>query len=165
MPTLQKMVRIHGENIGRSLRKKYAAASLPSWDETGEMFHRRMRPNRFTDVHAKEAKYLKRKERYTKQKFNKFGHRRPLEWSGGLKAETSSAQIKPRGGTGQIANQITGSANNQGGVQVIYRARVFNLRNKNTKINMPDEFRRITKREATTLGAFFQVRFENRFYS
>ena len=37
MVTKQKFVRIHGENIGRSPRKQYVAASGPAWDETGEM--------------------------------------------------------------------------------------------------------------------------------
>lgn len=156
MVAMQKMVRIHGENIGRSLRHKYAEASKPSWDETGQMFHLRHRPDRFTEDHAKEAGYLRRKAKYTKQKFQKFGHRNPLEWSGELKRQTQTAGIKVRQGTGTIGQQ--------GGVEVVYKARAFNLRNKNTQINMRDEFQRLTDREAQLIGMYFTVRFESRFY-
>lgn len=157
MVTMQKVVRIHGENIGRSLRNRYVKASQPAWDETGQMFHLRYRPNRFTEAHAKEADYLKRKAKYTKQKYRKFGHTNPLEWSGELKRQTQTANIKVRKGVGTIGEQ--------GGAEVAYRARIFNVRNKNTEINMRDEFRRLTDREAQLLGMYFTVRFESRFYS
>lgn len=157
MVTRQKSVRIHGENIGRSLRKRYVEASEPSWDETGQHFHLQMRPKRFTPKHAKDAGYIKRKANYTKRKFKKFGHRNPLQWSGELKRQVQTANIKARSGTGRLGGQ--------GGVSLTYRARVFNVRNPNTKINMADEFRRITDRESSLLGLYFQTRFESRFYA
>lgn len=157
MVSLQRAVQVTGPNIGRSLRKRYTEASEPSWQEVGQTFHTKFRPNRFTEAHAIEAGYKARKLRYLKQKFRKFGHRNPLEYSGETKALVRTAHIKARKGTG--------AEGNRGGVKITYRgARKLNLRSKHSDINMADEFRRVTLRESMLLGIDYQTRFEARFY-
>ena len=149
-------VKIHGENVGRSLRKKYAAASQPSWAETGQTFHIRYRPKRFTHKHASEAGYGRRKAGYNRRKLRKFGHTYPLVWSGEVKRLTQTARIAARKGTGRVGNQ--------GGVKMTYRgARKLNLKHPKSDINTREEFTRVTDREAKTLGQYWQARFSPRF--
>ena len=148
--------RVRGHNIGRSLRNDYVAASEPSWEETGRTFHHQYRPKRFTHKHAKEAGYMKRKPGYEKKKFRRFGHTYPLVWSGETKRLVATAHIKTRRGTGKFGNQ--------GGVRVSYPGgRKLNLRHKNSKIRMNEEFTRIPDAEATLLGLYFETRFSMRF--
>lgn len=150
------LVRVTGENIGRSLRKAYTEASQPSWEETGRTFHSRMRPKRFTHAHAKAAGYMARKPGYEKRKFRKFGHTDPLVWSGEVKRLVASARVTARKGTGQVGNQ--------GGVRVAYPgARKLNRRHADSKIEMQKEFTRVTDDEATELGRYFETRFSMRF--
>lgn len=156
MPRLGIAIRVKGVNVGRSLRKKFGEASLPAWEETGKQFHTQYRPKRFTEEHARAARYGKRKESYLKRKERQFGHRDPLKFSGEVFRLTRTAGISARKGTGQIGNQ--------GGVKVTYRgARKLNLRHPNSQIKMNEEFTRITRREATTLGLAFETRFKQRF--
>ncbi len=149
-------VKIHGENVGRSLRKKYGEASEPSWEETGRHYHIVYRPKRFTHAHARAAGYTPRKAAYNRRKLRKFGHTYPLVWAGEVKRLVASANITVRKGTGRLGSQ--------GGVKVSYRgARKLNLRSRHTDINMADEFTRVTDQEATTLGQYWQARFQPRF--
>ena len=154
--TMQKTIKITGDPVGRSLRKRYREASHPAWEETGQQFHLQMRPKRFTETHAKEAKYKRRAAKYTNRKQRKFGHRNPLEYTGTTKALVRTARIKARGGTGQHGSR--------GGVQVIYRGgRQFNRKNPHSDIDMVDEFTRLTEREALLLGIAWETRFQARF--
>ncbi|MEM6980602.1 MAG: hypothetical protein AAF539_13145 [Planctomycetota bacterium] len=149
-------VKIHGENIGRSLRKRYADASGVSWEETGQTFHLQYRPKRFTHKHARQAGYGKRKPRYNRVKLRRFGHTYPLVFSGEVRRLTQSARIIARKGTGRIGNQ--------GGVRVTYRgARKLNFRHPDSNINMVREFTTVTDQEAITLGQYWQARFQPRF--
>lgn len=160
MVTQQKAVRIHGEPIGRSLRKRYAEASLASWEDTGRVFHGQYRKKRFTKEHAREADYEKRKAKYVREKFRRFGHRDPLVKTGEAKRLSATARVKPRAGTGgKSKGQL-----NQGGVTITYRAlRKLNFRNPHSSIDMADEFRRLTNREVMLLGLVFSTRFTPRF--
>ena len=156
MAQLQNAVKISGLNVGRSLRDAYVAASVPTWEDAGRQFHLKLRDHRFSHRHATEAGYTPRQAKYTKQKFRKFGHTYPLQWSGETRRLVATARITARAGTGQI--------NNQGGVKIAYPgARKLNFRNPHTDINMADEFRRVTDRETTTLGQTWQTRFSIRF--
>ena len=154
MVFVQKTI-VVGEPVGRSLRKRYREAALPSWEETGKQFHVQMRPNRFTHRHATEAGYKKRDPKYNRQKFKKYGHTYPLVKTGEVRSLVKTARIKARSGTGQ--------ANNQGGVKVTYRgARKLNFKNPHSDINMVEEFTTITEREALLLGIAWQARFQPR---
>ncbi|MEO1528071.1 MAG: hypothetical protein AAFX06_21785 [Planctomycetota bacterium] len=153
MATQQKAVRVHGEPIGRSLRKRYTNASKPSWEETGRHFHHQHRKRRFTHRHATEAGFQKRSPLYLRMKFRKYGHTYPLKKTGEAEAQSRTARVTARGGTGQLKAQ--------GGVKVLYKIRKFNFRPSG--INLRDEFTRVTDREARQLGNYWGARFGPRF--
>lgn len=156
MAQLQNAIKILGATVGRSLRKRFAEASLPSWEETGRQFHLEMRPARFTHKHATEAGYTPRTKKYTLHKLRKFGHTYPLVFSGEVRRLVATAHITARRGIG--------SANNRGGVQIAYPgARKLNRYNPLSQVRMAEEFRRVTDREATTLGRAWETRFSRRF--
>lgn len=156
MAELTNAIKVHGENVGRSLRRQFVEASRPSWDEVGLQFHLEMRPKRFTHAHATEAGYTPRTAKYTRQKFKKFGHTYPLVWSGEVRRLTATARITVRTGDGQLGNQ--------GGAKVAYSgARKLNRYNPKSNVRMADEFKRVTDREADTLGKSWQSRFSSRF--
>lgn len=172
MITKQKAIQIHGEPVGRSLRKAYTAASKPSWEDTGREFHKNYRLDRFTHRHATEANYGERKKKYTMQKLRKYGHTRPLEKSGEAKKLSASARIVARGGSGASKEVIVSvghlthvtNVEDRGGVRVVYASlRKLNFRHPMSDINMADEFRRITDRESLSLGNFFASKFKPRF--
>ena len=89
----------------RKLKKAMSAAQKAQWAETGKRFHVAMREARFTDAHAREAHYIKRKgenlaqgsqayrRSYTGRKAARFGHTRPLEYTGEARRLARSANI------------------------------------------------------------------------
>ncbi|QDV40892.1 hypothetical protein Enr13x_07280 [Stieleria neptunia] len=149
-------VKIHGQGVGRSLRQAYVAASVPAWQDTGRHFHLQHRPKRFTHKHATEADYGKRKPKYLREKFRRFGHTYPLVKTGEARRLAATARITARAGTGQVQNR--------GGVKVAYpQLRKLNFRHPNSDIDMADEFRRVPDRESVLLGHYFIARFSPRF--
>ncbi|QEF98151.1 hypothetical protein Mal15_21990 [Stieleria maiorica] len=156
MATLQNHIKIHGPGVGRSLRQAYVAASEPAWKDTGQDFHVRYRPKRFTHAHATEAGYAKRKTKYVREKFRRYGHTYPLVKTGEARRLAATARITTRSGTGQV--------DNRGGVKISYPSlRKLNFRHPDSDINMADEFRRIPDRESVLLGHYFIARFVPRF--
>jgi hypothetical protein len=153
MPILVKALIVEKRKTPRLLLKQHNANARTSYKELGAIFLRDLVDVRFTTEHAREAGYKHRKgelipfgskpfnRSYTGRKFNQFGHMRPLEFSG----ETRQG-IKV-GARGQESSK---------GVRVIFPgARKFNLRHPKSQINMADEFRTVTQREAELLGKKF----------
>jgi hypothetical protein len=140
--------------VPRRLKAHYTQVSRESWRETGIAFHTTYRPRRFTTAHARAAGYAPRAGEnlpygskaywasYIGRKKRRFGHVRPLEWSG----ESRRAV--------QTANLVVTS--NQ--VKVKYRgARVFNFRGLN------EEFTRLLPAEAVQLGRVYDRNLTKRF--
>lgn len=156
MAEMQNSVKIHGPGVGRSMRKAYMEAAVPAWMDTGQNFHLRHRPLRFTHRHATEAGYAKRTPKYLREKFRKYGHTYPLVKTGEARRLAATARITARAGTGQVENR--------GGSKVAYPSlRKLNFRSPSSDINMAEEFRRVTDREAVLLGHYFIARFTPRF--
>ena len=144
---------IEKRNTPRLLLKQHNDNARRSYQEIGGMFLRDMVLVRFTAAHAQEAGYVKRKgellppgskafkRSYSGKKFKRFGHMRPLEFSGDTKREIKQgAHVK-----------VT-----KNGARVVFpAARKFNLRHPTSQIRMNEEFRSITTREAQTLGQAF----------
>lgn len=133
---------------GKSEMRKSLARS---WAVAGRFFHANLRDRRFTLEHAKKAGYAPRKGQqqgigtkaffrsYTGRKLKRFGHMRPLEWSG----ETRKAV--------RMAN-ISSTSN---GARVAYAgARAFNFRNPNSDptMNLNLEFRKVLPEEGILLA-------------
>lgn len=138
--------------LTRGGAKKEIRASLKkSWENAGRFFHLNLRDKRFTREHALKAGYAPRKgeasgtgskgffKSYTGRKLRRFGHTRPLEFTG----ETRSAMR---------AASITSTSN---GAKVSYSgARKFNYKNpfSSPTMNLNAEFRTILPDEAKLIA-------------
>lgn len=137
-PTPRKLLAVHNK------------ASKAAWSQTGVRFHQDFRDLRFRPDHARRAGYYKRKgegqpfgsvkwkRSYMGQKYRKYGHQRPLEFSG----ETRRA----------IASMPTLSSTSTSTKVRYAGARKFNFRHPKSRINMAEEFRRILPDEANSLA-------------
>lgn len=135
----------------RKLRKVYTAAKRVAWLATGKLFHLEMRDKRFTSEHGRKAGYAPRQgevaglgrrwwSTYTGQKQKKWGHTRPLEWSGETRRAVKSANI----------------TSTTKGARVAYPgARKLNYRRWPTSPHMAEEFRRLLPDEITPLANTF----------
>ncbi len=149
--------------------KKAIRASLKeAWYEAGIYFHTHLRDKRFTKEHAKKAGYTPRKgeasagvanyygnskafmKSYTGRKLKKFGHTRPLEFSG-----TARRLVR----TASISSTSNGSRVRYPG------ARVFNYKNpfSNPAMNLNLEFRTILPEEAEQIGRDMNDRIDSKF--
>lgn len=135
-------------------RKEMRASLKQTWANIGKFFHLNMRDKRFTKEHAIKAGYALRKgedkgtgtkeffKSYTGRKFKKFGHTRPLEFTGRTRAAVRSANI---------------SSTSNGGKVAYPGANVFNYHNP---FSVPElrpnlEFRRVLPDEAEQLAKQF----------
>ena len=120
-------------------------------------WHGKFREKHFTHAGATEYKYLPRsgerghgrkfKGSYNQQKLRKFGHTRPLEFSGESRQLTRTLKIKATSKSGRC----------------ILNARKFNFRNPKSKIDMRDEMTRVSDPERTVLAEEFQDYISGRF--
>ena len=142
----------------RSMRKVWTASSRTAFADTGEHFHDHYRDRRFTHSHARAAGYKRRKgegqpvgsksrkRSYTGRKESRYGHSRPLEFSGKTRDKIETAY------------KVT-STSKKG--RVAYRgARVFNFRPPKSQINMAEEFRRLLPEEEVQLGQHYDSRLD-----
>lgn len=108
----------------------------PSWEATGKYFHSRMLPERFTEKGARLLNYPPRSRAYNERKRKKFGHTRPLVFTGEAEA---LAKIQDVRATSK-------------GVRIINHARKLqNLINLKRRARMADEVRRIAPSERDEL--------------
>lgn len=135
-------------------KKEMRASLKESWANAGKFFHLNMRDKRFTKEHAMKAGYALRKgeesgigtkaffRSYTGRKLKKFGHTRPLEFSGRTRAAVRAANI---------------SSTSNGGKVAYAGANTFNYHNPFSKPELrPNlEFRRIIPEEAEQLAKQF----------
>lgn len=144
--TPRKMLTVHNK------------ASKSAWAETGVRFHSDFRDLRFRVDHARRAGYLRRKgegmafgskawkRSYMGQKYRRFGHQRPLEFSGDTRRAVASMPT------------LTSTSS---GVKVRYAgARAFNFKHPKSQINMAAEFRRIIPEEANSLARTYDNRLD-----
>ena len=121
-----------------------------SWLKAAKHFHAEMRDKRFTIEHARAAGYAPRKgdgktgkefwRSYQGRKQKKYGHQRPLEFTGKTRAA--------------VRAYVSLSSTSKGGKAAYPGARVFNYKNPKSDpaMNLALEFRRITPAEAIELA-------------
>ena len=132
----------------KELIKRLPKFKKEAFIEAGKLWHRHYRPKHFTLKGAREYGYAPRsgergsgrgfKGSYTARKLKKFGHTRPLVYTG------ESAQLA----------RILDVRGTSKGSRTIIHARGFNRRNPKSEINMRDEMTRISDREAQQLTGF-----------
>jgi hypothetical protein len=159
---------------GRKLMAAQRRASKEAWLEVGHMFHNEFRDNRFTPSHARKAGYgLRRGEEkgsggkmfwgsYTGRKLKKFGHKNPMQWSGDTRKAVKFSTVTPSATTYFAPGAFSpGGSTKGGGVKVAYPgARKLNFRNKNSTLQMADEFRRLIPEEVKALAARYEAVFD-----
>lgn len=129
--------------VPRRLRKVYTNAAAVAWKSAGTLFHSDMRDNRFTEEHARKARYITRSPKYQKQKERRWGHTRPLEFSGETRNAVSLVKMSSFGGKSK-------------GIRLAYPgARKLNFRGKGSQIRMSEEFRRLIVSEKRQLAEQF----------
>lgn len=123
----------------RNLRKVMTRAKKASWYDTAVFYHTKLRDKRFTEQHARAANYWARSKKYEQRKRAKFGHTRPLEYSGETRRSVRQARL----------------TSTSRGNRIRYPgARKLNLRNPKSRIRMAEEFRRIPRREAREISLY-----------
>ncbi|MCA9270967.1 MAG: hypothetical protein KDA41_20945 [Planctomycetales bacterium] len=151
----------------RGMAKRLNVHKRAAGQLMGNYFHRNLVDKRFTEPHAQEAGYTKRKgesiprgdkrfrRSYTGRKLRKYGHTRPLEFSGETRQRIRA-----------YANITATSTSRHTTVKVAYPgARRFNLRHPKSRINMALEFRRIVPSEFTPLARVYDADLEQRLRS
>lgn len=129
-----------------------------SWHHTGTYWHQKFRKKHFTKAGAKEYGYIARKgekmakgskaykRSYTGQKERKFGHTRPLEFSGLSRQLTRIRDVRA------FSKKV----------RVVLHSRTFNRRHRKSQINMREEMTRVSMAEAHTLVGQFDGDFGRR---
>ena len=120
-----------------------------AWRAVGEKWHRDFRPKHFTVEGGKAYGYLPRSgdlrtpgskaffRSYQGRKFAKFGHTKPLVWSGTSEQQTATGtSIEPR----------------VDGVRIVMNAPHLEFRNPRSQIDMQDELTRVTAPERAELA-------------
>lgn len=100
-------------------------------------FHATMSDNRFSHSHARKAGYAPRKKRYTAGKVKKFGHSRPLEYTGRARRLSRTARI----------------TSTSKGARIRYPGlRVFNFRHPESQVNALEEFTTVLPEEVSRVA-------------
>ena len=132
----------------RRLAKAMTDAQKTSWNDTGVVYHSERRDLRFTDDHARKARYgprqgerLPRNSReyfisYTGRKERLHGHTRKMEFSGQTRREVSQVRI---------------SVTSKGARLSYAGARKLNLRGRGQRVRPNEEFRRFTRDDEQVL--------------
>lgn len=123
--------------VPSEIRKAYTKGSKRAWAETAKKFHTDLRDKRFSEEHARTARYKKRTEKYLEAKQRKFGHTRPLEWSGETRRAVKTARITSTSSRGKAAYA---------------GARKLNFRSGPNAPNMAKEFRHLTSADKKYLA-------------
>lgn len=120
--------------VGMS-KRDYNATLADTFARLGEEWHAKFRPNHFTSFAYSEYQYQRRSFAYNRLKQRKLGHQNPLHFTGDSKRLSGSATI-------------TATKN---GVTVTMPVRTFNYKTKHMRMNMREEFTRISSREVAKL--------------
>ncbi len=136
--------------VPRNMRRIFGHLQKAAWQVTAEAFHEHYRDLRFTEAHGKAAGYSPRKgegtsgktfwRSYAGRKRKKFGHSRPLEWSGETRRAVAMANVATTRTHARIAYP---------------GARKLNFRHPKSDIRMSQEFTKILPSEAADLGRRF----------
>lgn len=125
-------------------RKAWRDVSRAAWDVAGDVWHTRILPKHFTEEGAAEYGYEQRSRKYTARKLRKFGHQRPLEYSGNLKRQV----LRLRDVRARAAN-----SNREGGVRVALTGPSYlsQYRKRTNEPNKALELSRVSPADAEVL--------------
>ena len=124
------------KGLPKITRRETGRMQKRAYKKLGRRWHRRNRPRHFTRRGAVAYRYAKRTRNYVRDKLRKHGHNRPLEFSGDSKRNSRFANIRSTSKGVRVAMTLL---------------RVLNLRHPKSRINMAEEMRRVTGKEAREL--------------
>lgn len=157
--------------IRRGGKAAFNRCSKEAWVAAGTMWHLQFRDDRFTTKHARLAGYVRRRGEesgiiskewwwtYTGRKMKKWHHTNPLQWSGETRKRVRMANITSTSTKYFAAGAYApGGSTGGGGVRIAYPgAYTLNLRPRGGRINMAEEFRRVTKSEAHSVASVYDT--------
>lgn len=119
-----------------TIKKREANAALrDEWKKVGETWYRKFRPLHFKAGAVRRYNYAARKKSYKAEKLKKHGHYRPLTFSGDTRKATENATIK----------------STPHNVKITMGAGKLNFPTRNSKVNMREEFLKVTQSEINQL--------------
>ena len=140
----------------RRLAKTMNRHKKSTWHDLGVEFHTAYRLERFTEEHARAARYARRSRAYVSRK------RASSRLGGGL----GQAAPLVYSGESKRASRVARISETSKGVKVRYPGlRKFNLRNPKGNARPSEEFHRVLGREARDLAKFYDSKLEQRINS
>ena len=125
-----------------NIKQREANAGLRAvWQRVGETWHKKHRPMHFTRSAYSRYNYDRRNKRYTKAKRAKWGHVKPLTYSGKSKAATDKATI----------------VSTPKGVKIKMGAGNLTQRNPKSNINMEAELLKVNAQEQREYATLMQT--------
>lgn len=133
--------------LSKNLSKRTLNAHVlkPAYHDIGVYWHTHYRKKHFTHAGASEYGYTPRKGdrgsgrrfkgSYTAKKIRKWGHSKPLIWTGESERLTRIRDVRAT----------------SKGCRVVLKANKLNFRSRHTEIRMREEMTRISRREAREL--------------
>lgn len=132
--------------VPRTLAKQWSALMREEWRRTGHYWHDRYREKHFTRQGGREYKYTRRKgelmrgERrygstYTGRKEKRWGHTRPLVFTGFTRRLARQRVVRPT----------------RRGVKIPIRAPGLNRRHPKSRVNMAREMRTVSRAEVVEI--------------
>lgn len=86
---------------------EWRKVSKVGWSAAGDFWHEEILPRHFTHAGAREYSYQKRTRAYEVRKVKRYGHSRPLEYSGDLKrAVLRSREVRTVGDNSKRAGAV-----------------------------------------------------------
>lgn len=128
--------------------KEHKKLVIDSLVRIGLYWHRYFRPKHFTEAGAREYRYKRRAVNYNKQKLRIVRHQDPLVFSGISKQLSRVYRVQRTKESAKI---------------VMSGVRAFNRKNPRSKIDMVDEFRRVSSSERDKLAKLAQENLELRY--
>lgn len=137
-----------GKRSGLTPRKFRRMQKL-AWKAMGDYWHEKIRPLHFTVAGAKKYRYKRRTLKYRKAKLAKFGHNKPLVWSGESRRLTANRNV---------------TSTSRGMRVKMGQAKALNFRRRRkftgVTINMRDELLRTRADERRQMAKVFTRRIE-----
>ena len=135
------------------LKKKFNPLLKLSLRFTGQHWFVTMLPKHFKEGAGRIYKYKERTKGHIRRKLKKFGHRRPLEFTG-VSKRRALGQARLRGTAKKIRVIMPGLPKYFFAFSTLFKAKEFGTFRMGKKVDKVAEMTRVTKGEATELAKF-----------
>lgn len=123
--------------------KDFREIRTEAWKLTGEMYHKRITPEHFTQQGARRYNYKTRTFKHQRRKRKRFGHNNPLVFTGRMRRKVKQVR-KVRARRGGRGGVVVGLNVPQYAIALSARSNAPNMAKELSAISPKDE-RRVTK--------------------